>query len=92
MKSTDKILEKYLNQQVIVDTNTNFVFIGTLVEMTPDYVLLQNADAHDITQGSSSKERYLIESKKYVVKINRKEVLIRGDKVVSISLLEDLIV
>lgn len=86
----DKIQE-YMEKILVVDTSTAYIYIGTLVEAGQDYLLLKGVDVHDTSQGTSSKEKYIFESKKFTTKTNRSEVLIRLDKVVSFSELDDVL-
>ena len=54
-------------------------------------ICLVNADVHDQNASRTSKDFYLIESKKHGVHSNRKEVLVLKEEVVSLSKLEDII-
>jgi len=47
-------------------------------------------DVHDRRESSSKNEKYILESKKYGIRSNRKEVNIRLERIVSYSLLEDV--
>lgn len=87
----DEKLQAYLGKQVVVDTSTSYIFIGTLAEFGKDYLLLREVDVHDTSQGTSTKERYILDSKKYALKTNRKEVLVFQNKIVSLSLFEDIL-
>lgn len=83
--------KKFINSQVIIDTNSSFVYIGTLSEINNSFVVLTDVDVHDKNEGLSTKERYIMEAKKFGVKANREFVSIRHSMVVSISKLEDVI-
>ncbi|RME74052.1 MAG: hypothetical protein D6785_16285 [Planctomycetota bacterium] len=84
-------LQKFLGKEVVIDTSTSYLYIGTLTEFGKEYFLLREVDVHDTSQGTSTKERYILDSKKYTLKTNRKEVLVFREKVVSISLFEDVL-
>ena len=81
----------YKDALVVVDTASYFMFIGKLVEVTERLLTLEDADVHDRRESPSSNEKYVMESKKYGVRINRKHVHIRFEEVVCISRLDDVI-
>lgn len=83
-------LQQYLGRQVVVDTSTSYLYIGTLTEFGDGYLLLREVDVHDTSQGSSTKERYILDSKKYTLKTNRSEVIVFMNNVVSMSFMEDV--
>lgn len=83
--------EAWLGQLVVVDTDSTYVYLGTLAEVKGDFILLRDVDAHDRNDGYATKERYIMDAKQYGLKPNRKEVSIRRDKVVSVSRLADVI-
>jgi hypothetical protein len=81
----------YLGQVVVVDTDSQFVYLGTLARVEPDFVVLSQVDVHDRREGPSTKEQYVMDSKRYGVKPNRREASVRREMVVSVSRLEDVI-
>ena len=81
----------WVGQVVVVDTNSNFVHIGTLARVLEHFVELKDADAHDSGEGLSTKEQYVMEAKRFGVKPNRKEVSVRKSAIVSLSRLEDVL-
>lgn len=81
----------WIGQVVVVDTNSNFVYIGTLSRVIEHFVELKDADAHDRGEGLSTKEQYVMESKRFGVKPNRKEVSVRKSAIVSLSRLDDVL-
>ncbi len=83
-------LEKNINKEVIVDTRSSWVYIGTLETVTDTCIVLTDADAHDSTDSSTTKELYIFETRTTGIKSNRKTVHIRLDCVISFSLLEDV--
>ena len=64
-------LEKYLNKQIVVDSNASWIYIGVLEKVTSHCVVLSDVDAHDNTDTSTSKELYVFESKTTGIKSNR---------------------
>lgn len=80
----------WVGQVVVVDTNSNFVYIGTLVKVLEHFVEMKDTDAHDRAEGLSTKEQYVMETKRFGVKPNRREVSVRKSSIVSLSRLEDV--
>jgi len=84
-------LKNLLNKQVVVDTDSAFVYIGKLVQVSRDFLSLSDADAHDTHDGQSTKEHYAHESKKLGVRANRRLTFVRFDRMVSITALDDVL-
>jgi len=74
-----------------VDTDSRFVYLGTLDRVESEFLVMKNVDAHDRRESPSTKEQYVMDSKKFGVKPNRKEVNVRKTMVVSISKLDDIV-
>lgn len=80
-----------VNQVLVVDTDSQFVFLGTLSRVEDHFVVLRDVDVHDRNEGPSTKEQYVMEAKRFGIKPNRKEVSVRKVQVVSVSRLDDVI-
>ena len=83
--------EKWVGQVVVVDTSSNYVYIGTLVAVLDNFLEMKDVDVHDRGEGLSTKEKYVMEVRRFGVKPNRKEVSIRKFSIVSVSRLEDVL-
>ncbi len=83
-------LEKYLNKEIVIDSNSSWIYIGVLGIVTDNCVVLSNVDAHDNSDTSTSKELYVFQSKTTGIKSNRNYVHVNLDRVVSFCLLEDI--
>ena len=81
----------YQGQYIIVDTGSHFIYIGKLEDVSDYFLTLRDADVHDRRESPSMNEKYILDSKKYGVRCNRKMVHIRLQEVISISLLDDVI-
>ena len=81
---------RHRDKCVVVDTDSDYVYIGRLLGITGQFITLGEADVHDRRESSSKNEKYILESKKYGVRSNRKKVDIRLERIVSYSLLEDV--
>lgn len=88
MKET---LHHLVEQQVVVDTRSPWVYIGTLAEVQADCLLLTNVDVHDSGETSTPKERYVLDSRASGIKANRRSVYVNLEYVVSVSLLAEVI-
>jgi hypothetical protein len=88
MKET---LHHLVEQQVVVDTRSPWVYIGTLAEVQADCLLLTNVDVHDSGETSTPKERYVLDSMTSGIKANRRSVYVNLEYVVSVSLLAEVI-
>ena len=82
---------RHRGQYVVVDTDSDFLYIGKLLGVSGLFITLGEADVHDRRESSSMNEKYVLESKKYGVRSNRREVHIRFQRMVSYSLLDDVI-
>ena len=87
---SDEIL-KYRERDIVLDTDSFFLFIGKLDDVRGDFIVLRDADVHDRRESPSMNEKYLIESKKFGIRVNRKLVHIRIQEVISLSLLDDIV-
>ena len=86
-------LSGYIGQPVVVDVRSHtLTYLGVLKEVTSFSVVLADVDVHDIHESKTSREVYVMESRKYGIKANRREVSILLAEVVSVSRLADIIV
>lgn len=83
-------LEGYLGQQVVVDTRSTYIFLGTLTAVGHDCITLENVDVHDTTDSESTKDHYIMESHKLGIRTNRRSARVRLAHIVSVSLLRDV--
>jgi len=84
-------LQELVGNDVVLDTASPYLYIGRLVEVDEWIIRLEDVDVHDASETRTTKEVYVIEASKFGVKKNRRSVLVRTDRVVSISLLSDVI-
>jgi len=80
-----------VGSRVVVDTDSSFVYIGTLESAGDRFLTLVDVDVHDMHDSRGTKEIYTLEALKLGVRANRKRVHLLVGRVVSISLLEDVI-
>jgi hypothetical protein len=84
-------LGDYFGKEVVLDTRGPMVFIGRLEKADAVFYSLADVDVHDLSEGRTTKEKYVLEARKYGVRKNRAAVLVRREEVVSLSRLEDVI-
>jgi len=80
-----------IGKVVVVDTDSRFVYLGTLDRVEAEFLVMKNVDAHDRRESPSTKEQYIMDTKKFGVNVNRKEVNVRKILVISISKLDDVV-
>ena len=80
-----------IGQVVVIDTDSMFVYLGTLDRVEDHFVVLKDVDAHDRRESPSTKEQYIMETKKFGVKPNRKEINVRKELIISVSKLDDVL-
>jgi hypothetical protein len=86
-----KELAGFVGKEVVVDTNTSYIYLGILKDLGADFMALADVDVHDVNEGGSTKEIYVLEARKFGIRMNRKAAQVRLSVVVSISLLEDVV-
>lgn len=79
------------NEQVVLDTETPILYIGTLVDITDHALVLKDADMHDCRDGHANKEHYLAEASCDGVSPNRRRVVVSRSVVISVSRLVDVV-
>ena len=84
-------LSAYLGREVVVDVISEFVFVGTLVGEDDRYMILDNADVHDLRDTRTNRELYVLDSRIHGPRVNRRRGLVARNQVVCLSLLEDVI-
>jgi small nuclear ribonucleoprotein (snRNP)-like protein len=80
-----------LNQKVVIDLRTEYVCLGTLKGYDKHFLVLKNADLHDLRDTDTTRENYVAESVATGIKRNRKRVLIARSEVVALAKLEDVV-
>jgi hypothetical protein len=83
--------EEYVGKVVVVDTDSNFLYLGTLERIEDHFIYLSSVDVHDRSETPSTKEKYIMEAKRFGVRANRKATAIRKIKIVSLALLDDVV-
>lgn len=84
-------VQQFVGHNVVVDVESPFVYVGKLADVFDKSLQLKNADVHDLRDSATTREEYVRECRLHGVQPNRKSVLVRLDKVVSVALLDDVI-
>lgn len=90
MESNLQPLQDFIGQNIVIDTNSPYIYLGKLVEIDKWFITLEAVDVHDQKESSSTKEKYIMEAKKSGIKQNRKNVVVRQDQIISVSRLDDI--
>jgi len=91
MKPGVELLNRMLNQKVVVDLVSPYVAIGTLAEADDKYLKLEEADLHDLREARTTREQYVVDAKLNGIRVNRRAVLLRMDEVVGVGALDDVV-
>ena len=83
-------LEEYVGQRVVVDTTSPYILLGTLRRVDRDYITLADADVHDSSGTTTTKDRYIMDASKLGVCVNRTETKVRTAIIISVSRLDDV--
>lgn len=90
MSSETSLLQAYFEREIVLDLQGSYVILGRLTGEDHRYLILEDADVHDLRDTKTTRELYVVESRRHGIRTNRKRVLVRKDEVVSFSPLEDV--
>jgi hypothetical protein len=82
---------EFLNRIVVIDVVSQFVFAGTLVGGDHRYLVLADADVHDLRDTKTNRDEYVLELRRVGIRPNRRRVHVSRDQAVSWSLLDDVV-
>ena len=85
------MIHEFINERVVIDLRSEFVCLGTLLQVDEHFLELKNADLHDLRDTDTSRENYVAASVATGIKRNRKRVMIFRSDVVAIAKLEDVV-
>lgn len=84
-------LPELLGQIVVLDLASPFVYLGRLMVDHPDYLVLEDVDAHDLRDTATTREKYVLDCRMHGISPNRRRVWVNRREIVGISLLADVI-
>lgn len=77
---------------VVLDLASPWVYIGRLVEERAEYLVLEDADAHDLRDTSTSREKYILDCRMHGPTPNRRKVWVNRRDLVGVSRLDDVLI
>lgn len=91
-KDIKQAYAKLLDQNVVLDTAHPVVYVGCLAEVDDYFVTLEDAEIYDVSESQATKAMLVMEACRNGIVPNRKEIKVRQEAVLSLSLLEDICV
>ncbi len=85
------LLEAHVGQLAVLDTDSNWIYIGRLEAVSDDAVRLADADVHHRHDSPTTAERYVMDARATGVQTNRGTVFVSLRRIVSFSPLEEVI-
>ena len=92
MNNTDNTFDQLRGREIVIDVAPPFVYLGKLTGYDEKYLVLEQADVHDLRDTSTTREVYVVDSRRFGIRTNREKVFVRIGEIVSVSALEDVIV
>ena len=83
-------LQEFIGSVVVCDLADGFLVVGMLSAAGPQHVAFTDADLHDHRESNSPKDVYLIETRKFGVRANRKRVAVPRQLVIAVCRLDDV--
>jgi hypothetical protein len=83
-------LQPYVGHVVVCDLDEYYLVIGTLAEARGEHLVFTEVDLHDHREANSTKEVYIIETRKVGVRANRKRLSVPTRRLVAISRLDEV--
>ena len=78
-------------KEVVIDLASQYVVLGTLISDEGPYLVLEDADVHDLRDSTTNREQYVVEARRHGIQANRKCTRLRKEEVVCIAKLEDVL-
>ena len=92
MNATDAPhLDGLLGRKVVIDFRAEYVCLGTLKSIGEHFLVLRNADLHDLRDTDTSRENYIAACVITGIKRNRKKLLVNRGEIVAIADFEDIV-
>jgi hypothetical protein len=92
MDQKDAAFEQLQGQEVVIDVVSPYVYLGKLTGCEGGYLIIEQADVHDLRDTSKTREIYVVDSARLGIRVNREKVFIRIAEIVSLSALDDVVV
>jgi hypothetical protein len=85
------MLEELIGELVVIDMRSPYVCLGKLAKVSPDVLVVRNADLHDLRDTETTRENYVADSVASGIKRNRKKLYVMRSEIVAISRLQDVV-
>lgn len=86
-----ELLNSLVDQEVVLDMIAPYVYVGRLAACDANYLVLEDADVHDLRDTTTTRENYVVDSRRLGIRMNRERVIVRLDQVISVSRLDAVI-
>ncbi len=86
------LLERLLHETVVLDLTSPYVVVGQLEAWDHRYLMLVEADVHDLRDTKTTRERYVCDARRHGITANRARVYIRESEVVAVARLADVLI
>lgn len=83
--------EELIGAVVVLDMVPPYVYIGRLEGERAGMLILADADAHDLRDSNTTRERYVLDSRLHGVRTNRTRVLVDLRQIAAVTRLEDVL-
>ncbi len=87
----DGIPAELIGRNVVLDLSSPYVCVGVLEGADHRYLVLVEADLHDLRDSKTTREHYLVQCQRVGVRVNRQRVYVRREEVVSLSALDAVV-
>jgi hypothetical protein len=84
-------LAKLKGREVVLDLQSTYVVLGTLAGEDHRYLILKEADVHDLRDTTTTRDAYVLDARRHGIQPNRRRVLIRHAEIVTLSALDDVL-
>ena len=84
-------IDELMGRDVVLDVASRYVYVGTLASYDEHHFVLLDTDVHDLRDTATTRELYVLDSRRHGIRANRKRVVVRRSEVVSFSALDDVV-
>jgi len=74
MDDNDSDIAQLVGREVVIDVISEYVYLGTLTGHDARYFVLEQADVHDLRDTTTTRELYVVDSKRFGIRANRERV------------------
>ncbi|MCY2967670.1 MAG: hypothetical protein NT069_29255 [Planctomycetota bacterium] len=92
METDDTLLANLVGREVVIDTAPPYVILGVLTGYDSHHVTLEKVDVHDLRDTSTTREVYVVDSRRFGIRCNRKRTIVARREIVCVSALDDVMI